>query len=308
MSKLLINEHPLQVLPSLAEHIGLNEAIIIQQLHYWLNNTKIGKVVDGRKWMYNSVDSWGENFPFWSSNTIRRALGKLAKMGLIETRTDLNTAGFDRTKWYAINYAKLDDIEREIEAKHDPQDEDQFPPFGKNDKPSTQNGQTNNPKWANDIPNLGNTIPETTTETTTDNIVADATPPEPPAKKSKPKPKQPTEYQSMFEAIATVTVTDLTTASRGAKANIGRLAKRLVKAGKVPSDVTLFERWWYANDWRGQKKQPPTVKQMADGWGQAFQAQAKPTNKAEADYLDLVARGWDDNAARVMSGWQKTGG
>ena len=35
MSKLLINEHPLQVLPSLATKIGLNEAIVLQQIHYW---------------------------------------------------------------------------------------------------------------------------------------------------------------------------------------------------------------------------------------------------------------------------------
>ena len=36
-SKLLIDEPPLQVLPSLALKIGLNEAIILQQVHYWLN-------------------------------------------------------------------------------------------------------------------------------------------------------------------------------------------------------------------------------------------------------------------------------
>lgn len=30
MSKLLLDEHPLQVLPGLAKRIGLNEAIILQ--------------------------------------------------------------------------------------------------------------------------------------------------------------------------------------------------------------------------------------------------------------------------------------
>ena len=33
---LLISEPPLQVLPSLAVKIGLNEAIVLQQIHYWL--------------------------------------------------------------------------------------------------------------------------------------------------------------------------------------------------------------------------------------------------------------------------------
>lgn len=36
MSKLLINERPIQVLPRLAKEIGLNEEIFLQQLHYWL--------------------------------------------------------------------------------------------------------------------------------------------------------------------------------------------------------------------------------------------------------------------------------
>ena len=40
MSKLLINEQPLQVLPSLAEAIGLNQAIALQQVHYWLENAR----------------------------------------------------------------------------------------------------------------------------------------------------------------------------------------------------------------------------------------------------------------------------
>lgn len=36
-AQLLINEPPLQVLPTLAKTIGLNEAIVLQQVHYWLN-------------------------------------------------------------------------------------------------------------------------------------------------------------------------------------------------------------------------------------------------------------------------------
>lgn len=39
-SKLLIDEEPLQVLPGLAAVIGLNEALVVQQLHYWLRRSK----------------------------------------------------------------------------------------------------------------------------------------------------------------------------------------------------------------------------------------------------------------------------
>lgn len=44
MSKLLINEPPLQVLPSFAQNIGLHEVIILQQVHYWVDmNQKADK-------------------------------------------------------------------------------------------------------------------------------------------------------------------------------------------------------------------------------------------------------------------------
>ncbi len=61
MSKLLLDEHPLLVLPSLAKKIGLNEAIILQQINYWLIDSK--KEIDGRKWTYNSIKAWNEQFP-----------------------------------------------------------------------------------------------------------------------------------------------------------------------------------------------------------------------------------------------------
>ena len=47
MSRLLIDEPPLQVLPSLAREIGLNEAIMLQQIHYWL--LKSGNEFEGAK-------------------------------------------------------------------------------------------------------------------------------------------------------------------------------------------------------------------------------------------------------------------
>ena len=49
---LLLNENPLIIMPTLAVHIGLNEAIVLQQVHYWL--LKSDKLEDGRKWTYNS--------------------------------------------------------------------------------------------------------------------------------------------------------------------------------------------------------------------------------------------------------------
>lgn len=115
MSKLLIDEPPLQVLPSLAVAIGLNEAIIIQQIHYWIN-LRQGKTVSGERWIYNSYPKWQKQFPFWSVATIQRGFASAEAQGiLISTQED----GFNRQKLYRIDYEKLLSIESSIISKCD---------------------------------------------------------------------------------------------------------------------------------------------------------------------------------------------
>lgn len=106
MSKILRGESPLQVPPELAAWVGLNEALLLQQLHYWLENDNvIGRTEDGAKWIRNSVREWGENFPFWDHMTIFRTIANLESDGLIRSRTFTG-----RCKWYTVDYAKVDDL------------------------------------------------------------------------------------------------------------------------------------------------------------------------------------------------------
>ena len=102
---LLINEPPLQVIPSLAVEIGLNEAIILQQTHYWLRISE--NVRDGFKWIYKKYEEWQREFPFWSDKTIRRTITNLEKRELLISTEEYNKFKADRTKWYRINYEKL---------------------------------------------------------------------------------------------------------------------------------------------------------------------------------------------------------
>lgn len=104
MSKLLISESPLLVLPSLATAIGLNEAIVLQQIHYWL--TTKPKTHDGKPWVYNSATEWQQQFPFFSVPTIRRALNNLRERGILEV-ANFNQDPQDRTLWYTIDYDKV---------------------------------------------------------------------------------------------------------------------------------------------------------------------------------------------------------
>lgn len=113
-SPLLINEPPLQVLPSLAVAIGLNEAIVLQQLHFWLTITdrdgkQYGEVHDGRRWIWNTVKQWRTQFPWWSENTVQRILKSLEDAAIIDS-AQFDKGSFQHHKSYAINHEKLASI------------------------------------------------------------------------------------------------------------------------------------------------------------------------------------------------------
>lgn len=107
INKLLIDEHPLQVLPSLAVAIGLNEAIIVQQMHYWIRQSS--KLQDGRVWTYNTIEAWRGQFPFWSERTIRRTIKELEDKGILTARK-FGSAKWDHMKWHTINYEKMTEM------------------------------------------------------------------------------------------------------------------------------------------------------------------------------------------------------
>lgn len=110
-SRLLIDESPLVLLPSLAVAIGDRQALALQQVHYWLRLPRVGKFKDGRVWVRNSLKEWHtENFPFWSFATLRRIFDQLVEIGLLLKRSDLNTISDDTTLWYSIDYDKLDTL------------------------------------------------------------------------------------------------------------------------------------------------------------------------------------------------------
>lgn len=107
---LLFAERPLVINTQLAMKIGLNEAIVLQQLHYWLRDTNSGMECDGVRWIYNTTEQWLEQFPFWSESTLKRAFASLKTLGLLRCEK-LNKSKRDMTNFYTINYGSelLDD-------------------------------------------------------------------------------------------------------------------------------------------------------------------------------------------------------
>ena len=112
MINLLIDEHPMVVLPSLANKIGLDNAVVLQQINYWI---RLHEQIDnerafhqGRWWVFNTIEQWqSKQFTWWSVETVKRIIATLEKMKLIISDTFNNRAG-DRTKWYTIDYEVVD--------------------------------------------------------------------------------------------------------------------------------------------------------------------------------------------------------
>ena len=118
---LLIDDYPLIVLPALAEEIGLNEAIFLQQLNYWSQPKLNQGIVDeqGRRWIYNSVEAWRAQFRFFTERTLRRTISNLENLGLILSTLRYKRNPMDRTKSYAIcqeNIAALECSRNEKQA------------------------------------------------------------------------------------------------------------------------------------------------------------------------------------------------
>lgn len=115
-SRLLMKEQPIVVDKTLAALIGLNEAIVLQQIEYWTNikekaDTKNKKTIkenyaDGFYWTYNTIEEWSEEFPFWSYDTVKRTLKKLRDNNYVITG-NYNEKAYDRTLWYRVNHEEL---------------------------------------------------------------------------------------------------------------------------------------------------------------------------------------------------------
>jgi hypothetical protein len=86
---------------------GFDEGAFLQQLHYWtLNSGTTGWMVDGVKWIYNSLKAWQQQFPWMSEYGLRKAIANLKKLELIQTAQHWITS-YKRVMFYRIDYEKL---------------------------------------------------------------------------------------------------------------------------------------------------------------------------------------------------------
>ncbi|MEK4129118.1 conserved phage C-terminal domain-containing protein [Solibacillus sp. FSL W8-0474] len=106
--KLLVNDRQLFVSQSLAARIGVEEALFLQQLHYQLQTQGMEK--DGHIWYRQTYQGWANQCFYWSITKVKRLITKLEHYEIIISSNKFNRFNTDRSKWYRIDYGKIDEL------------------------------------------------------------------------------------------------------------------------------------------------------------------------------------------------------
>jgi hypothetical protein len=87
-----------------AAQYGLQESIMICNFEFWIAKNAANKrhIYDGKVWTYNSVKAFGELFPYFSTNQIRRSIDSLVNQDVLVTG-NFNPSSYDRTTWYTFS-------------------------------------------------------------------------------------------------------------------------------------------------------------------------------------------------------------
>lgn len=251
----LDNDDSLLISRELATAIGLNESIIMRQIHYWLRLFAKAKddkhFRDGQWWVYNTYADWKkDNFGFWSWNTIRRAITTLQDLGLIVASNRYNDRKGDQTKWYSIDYAMHEAYMR-LWKEHG------CPSAGNGRKSAAYasfimdwNDQRQDPqivaKWHDQLPKLdkataqvGQTVTRDYTETTKEKDS-----PAPKVAGGSPITKKERPRDEFLDAIVRHVI-GIDPLKYENWSFVGKLKKQIVKAdaSAVADDVAKFAQW-----------------------------------------------------------------
>ena len=107
---LLLDEKPLMVLPTLAKLVGINESIILQQIH-WIIEIKEEHeddrtLYDGYIWCKYTLNQWHSKLSWITPSGLFRILKRLEENGIVKSCKP-NAGNRDQTKWYRIDHEGL---------------------------------------------------------------------------------------------------------------------------------------------------------------------------------------------------------
>lgn len=167
MSKLLINENPLIISPTLVIELGSYEAAaFLQQLHFWVSVSQHHQ--DGQAWVFNTQDQCVEMMRGTiSKSTAKRIVKMLKDKGLIKIAS-LHNNKWNHTNFFTINYEEMAKIEQKYSSN--PCSTDWL-------KMNQSNGSNCANRMVQDDPNdqtiLGQSLQKNTSEDNKQNIYTD---------------------------------------------------------------------------------------------------------------------------------------
>lgn len=81
----------------------INAAIIVQQLHYWMEKEGVGVIVEGVKYIYNTFNDWVRTQFSWLSQwQFRKSMNLLRSLGIVRV------IRYKSKQWNQTNYYSLD--------------------------------------------------------------------------------------------------------------------------------------------------------------------------------------------------------
>lgn len=111
ISRALLDEPPILLVPSLACAMGVPLALIVQQVHYWQTNPRLSGHVDehGTKWVRNSATMWqADNFRFWTADKIRRLMADGRAKNVLVATSEFGSPT-DRSLWWSVGHDGVDE-------------------------------------------------------------------------------------------------------------------------------------------------------------------------------------------------------
>ena len=96
---------PMLFNPALAHELGLNRAVVIQQIHYWIvrNHIRQYNQFDDTTWVYSTLSEWQKrDFYFFSIATLGKIIRSLLDDGYLIAKR------FKQITYYRLNYPALE--------------------------------------------------------------------------------------------------------------------------------------------------------------------------------------------------------
>ena len=267
----------LRIVPELATEIGLNESIVLLQISFWISSSDNER--DGRYWTYQSFRGMKEKaFPYWSIDTIRRAVTNLTEAGYI-TVGNYNKRKGDNTQWYSIEPEKCSHLKSVLcnEARATGKPYENRTPLYENRTPLYENRTT---------------LPENTPESTHRDIPAAR---ENGLKTSVPK----AQIDPMKNAIALAFGWQWETMPDTAQGNIQKTARELCVAGYKPEDVKGIYAYCKAMDFKNFT--PLALAKHAEAWRKSY----RPAPSPNVIELNPAAPLASDNIEEAFQKWQQ---